>query len=136
MRAKKFIASIAAATLLSQTVSCGYLLYPERQNQGDTGKLDPVVVALDAIGLLFWLVPGLVAFVIDYNNDTIYLPNGIVSNQGDGSTIHLAKEEMTKEGIEKAIATHTGKTIDLDDTRAQKQVIKTEQIDNYLSVSL
>lgn len=53
------------------TTSCGMLLYPERRGQ-DSGSLDPVVVILDGIGLLFWVVPGLIAFGVDIYTGTIY----------------------------------------------------------------
>lgn len=136
MRKNKFVASVALAALISQTASCGYILYPERVGQGDTGKLDPVVVALDAVGLLFWLIPGVVAFVIDYNNGTIFLPDGLVSNETGENSIQLSKKQMTQQGIEKAIAKHTGKTIKLDDSKAQREVIEEDQLDDYLAVSL
>ena len=57
------------------TVGCGTILYPERKNQS-AGRLDWGVVALDAVGLLFFLVPGVIAFAVDFNNGTIYLPPG------------------------------------------------------------
>lgn len=50
--------------------SCGTILKDKRGVPG--GKLDPAIVALDAIGLLFFIIPGVVAFVIDYNNGTLY----------------------------------------------------------------
>ncbi len=38
------------------------------------GPLDWKIVALDAVGLLFFFVPGVVAFAVDFSNGTIYLP--------------------------------------------------------------
>ena len=52
---------------------CGTILYPERIGQS-RGPLDWKVVALDTAGLLLFLVPGLIAFVVDFHNGTIYLP--------------------------------------------------------------
>src|SRR5690606_37817265 len=40
------------------------------------GKVDPLVVGLDAIGILFYVIPGLIAFGIDFATGAIYLPNG------------------------------------------------------------
>ena len=48
-------------------------MYPERKGQID-GKLDSTVVILNGIGLLLFLVPGVIAFAVDFSNGTIYLP--------------------------------------------------------------
>ena len=55
------------------TSGCGTLLYPERSGQ-QGGRLDPTVVILDSVGVLFYIIPGLLAFAIDFANGTIYLP--------------------------------------------------------------
>lgn len=52
---------------------CGTLLYPERQGQSGV-NVDPTILILNGIGLLFFVVPGLVAFAVDFSNGTIYLP--------------------------------------------------------------
>lgn len=59
-----------AATSLS---ACGTILYPERKGQID-GEIDSTVLILDGIGLLLFLVPGVIAFAVDFSNGTIYLP--------------------------------------------------------------
>ncbi len=75
----KGIAKVVAGSLIaSQLVACGTLIYPERQGQNG-GKLDLGVVALDALGLLFWFVPGVVAFGVDFITGAIYLPGGTVA---------------------------------------------------------
>lgn len=61
--------------LLTQLAACGTLFYPERRGQID-GKLDPVVFAMDAVGLLLYIVPGLIALGIDFATGAIYLPGG------------------------------------------------------------
>src|SRR3954447_22013014 len=53
--------------------SCGTLLYPERRGQ-PAGRLDVGVVALDGIGLLVFLVPGIISFAVDFATGAIYLP--------------------------------------------------------------
>ncbi len=70
---KTLLATCLAGTMVVSS-GCGLLLYPERQGQ-TSGKVDPVVVGLDMLGLVFFIVPGLVAFAIDYSSGTIYLPN-------------------------------------------------------------
>jgi hypothetical protein len=66
---------IAAALLITQVTACGTLLYPERRGQTN-GQIDVGVAALDAIGLLFFFVPGVVAFGVDFITGAIYLPGG------------------------------------------------------------
>lgn len=75
MQKNKLIISVLAVTLVANLVACGTILYPERKGMR-AGKIDPVVAGLDAIGLLFYVIPGVIAFVVDYNNGTIYLPRG------------------------------------------------------------
>jgi len=64
---------LQAAPLMCGLLGCGTIFYPERRGQ-PAGMLDWKVVALDGIGLLFFFVPGVIAFAVDFNNGTIYLP--------------------------------------------------------------
>ena len=44
-------------------LGCGTLLFEERHGQ-DAGRIDPNVIVLDGIGLVFFIVPGLLASLI------------------------------------------------------------------------
>ncbi|MFQ3185486.1 MAG: hypothetical protein ACI85E_000053 [Marinomonas primoryensis] len=66
---------IVAVLFITQITACGTLLYPERRGQTN-GQIDIGVAALDAIGLLFFFVPGVVAFGVDFITGAIYLPGG------------------------------------------------------------
>ncbi|MFG0381510.1 polyribonucleotide nucleotidyltransferase [Pseudomonas sp. zbq_18] len=66
---------VLALTLIAQLTACGTILYPERRGQID-GKVDIAVVGMDAIGILFFVIPGLIAFGIDFATGAIYLPGG------------------------------------------------------------
>ncbi|WP_392384467.1 hypothetical protein [Marinomonas primoryensis] len=66
---------IVAVLFITQITACGTLLYPERRGQKN-GQIDIGVAALDAIGLLFFFVPGVVAFGVDFITGAIYLPGG------------------------------------------------------------
>src|SRR3984885_10280157 len=57
----------------AQLMGCGTLMYPERKGQRG-GSLDAGVAVLDGIGLLFGIIPGVIAFCVDFSNGTIYLP--------------------------------------------------------------
>jgi hypothetical protein len=71
----RFLGSVIACLLVVSLVACGTILYPERRGQ-DGGKLDTDVVILDAVGLFFFLVPGVIAFAVDFVTGAIYLPAG------------------------------------------------------------
>ncbi len=63
---------LALVVSMLNTAACGYLIYPERQGlRGD--RVDGTVVALDAIGLLL-ILPGIIAFAVDFSTGCIYLP--------------------------------------------------------------
>lgn len=78
---------VLIAALLTQLTACGTLFYPDRRGQIE-GKVDPVIVALNAIGILFYVIPGLIAFGIDFATGAIYLPGG--------STAQIAPETLRK----------------------------------------
>ena len=67
--------SALLTALLGFQLGCGTLLYPERRGQTQ-GRLDADVVILDGIGLLFFILPGLFAFAVDFITGAIYLPAG------------------------------------------------------------
>jgi hypothetical protein len=65
--------------LFLQFTGCGTILYPERHGQ-DRGRLDATVIILDGVGLFFFLVPGVIAFAVDFVTGAIYLPRGGTSD--------------------------------------------------------
>lgn len=74
MRLKPLACVLLTTALATQLAACGTLFYPERRGQIQ-GNIDPGVAALNAIGLLFYLVPGIVAFAVDFATGAIYLPD-------------------------------------------------------------
>lgn len=112
-RLSKAIATGLCAGLILQTTACGTVLYPERKGQTG-GQLDPAVVALDAIGLLFFFVPGVIAFAVDFSNGTIYLPGGsaeLTEEQMD----RVAREDGTvdQEALEQVLENELDTPVDL-----------------------
>lgn len=67
----RMIAVSLSAAMVLQLSACGTIFYPERKGT-KSGEIDPVVAVADAIGLLFFFVPGVIAFAVDFNNGTIY----------------------------------------------------------------
>jgi hypothetical protein len=66
---------VVLAMLLIQQFGCGTILYPERKGQ-QGGNIDAGVAVLDGIGLLIFIVPGVIAFAVDFATGAIYLPGG------------------------------------------------------------
>ncbi len=91
------------AILMVQLTGCGTILYPERKGQ-KSGTIDSGIVVLDAFGFLIFIVPGVVAFIIDFSNGTIYLPGTwgrpILSSTEHEikATVHDAGEELKSAG--------------------------------------
>lgn len=74
MRMKPLACVLLTAALTSQLAACGTVFYPERRGQ-ISGEIDPGVAILNGIGLLFYLVPGVIAFAVDFATGAIYLPD-------------------------------------------------------------
>jgi len=70
-----------ACLLLAGLAGCGTLFFEHRHGQ-DSGKIDPNVVLLDGVGLIFFIVPGLVAYAVDFSTGAIYLPPGVDKGEG------------------------------------------------------
>ena len=51
---KSFTIALLLASLLTSLTGCGTLLHPERKGQIG-GSIDPGIVILDSVGLLFFL---------------------------------------------------------------------------------
>jgi len=103
------------SALIFQLVGCGTILYPERKGQ-KSGRIDVGVALLDGIGLLFFLIPGVIAYAVDFNNGTIYLPGKF------GSSLDLKNIKQVKfdpkhsslAGLERMIKEQTGCAVKFD----------------------
>lgn len=115
---------IALVAVLAFQIGCGTILYPERRGQ-KAGKYDTDIVLLDAVGLLFFLVPGVIAFAVDFATGTIYLPSGGSSRTrevlGQLDTIQLDPQDPTlrdPESLARLIELHTGCRVSLESGHA------------------
>ncbi len=116
------VTTILIITMTVNLASCGTILYPERHNQ-KAGQIDPAVAILDGIGLLFYIIPGVIAFAVDFNNHSIYLPQGHSSHKF--SQIQFNKK-LDMSTIEESIRSETGKAINLQ--QSDIEVIKLESV--------
>ncbi len=118
----RFISLTLLGLLKVSTVGCGTILYPARRGQ-PAGRLDWGVVALDAVGLLFFFVPGVIAFAVDFNNGTIYMPSEgtwvppqtstSLTQKSQLTPIATSPQELTPQVVEQTLARHTGRDIRL-----------------------
>jgi hypothetical protein len=125
----KVLAVAVCGCFVFQLAACGTIIYPERRGQTN-GEIDPAIAVLDGIGLVFFVVPGLIAFAIDFATGAIYLPAGkkarervdelrdqLDSNielQGDRLVVHVAPRELTPARIEALLGQVYGWQVRLD----------------------
>ncbi len=104
-----------AAMLIALLMGCGTLIYPERRGQAD-GKLDTDIVILDAVGLLLFLVPGVVAFAVDFATGAIYLPKGGKSKSREAlGKLEIERHPLPSRDLDEIVAfvqAETGHRID------------------------
>ncbi|MDY4302390.1 polyribonucleotide nucleotidyltransferase [Pseudomonas salmasensis] len=116
--ASRVIGGVLAVTLLSQLTACGSIFYPDRRGQID-GKIDPTIAVLDALGLLFYVIPGLIAFGVDFATGAIYFEPGKTA-QVDPEKLHEAigaDGTVDNAKLQSIIQKETGRTLPLDDPR-------------------
>jgi hypothetical protein len=122
----KAVVTSLTLIMLFELSACGTIFYPERKGTR-SGELDPIVVAADAVGLLFFFIPGVVAFAVDFSNGTIY--------KGGGRHSSLTPEELksvTHDGkldkklLSELISKKLGQSVDLEASNVQVQRIDSE----------
>jgi hypothetical protein len=99
------------------TTGCGTVLHPERRGQS-AGKLDWGIVALDAVGLFFFFVPGVIAFAVDFATGAIYLPADQCAQAGQPVEnrlvrFDLPRHELNDDSISACVSSATKQPIDL-----------------------
>ena len=132
MRTKsRVIAGVVAATLLTQLTACGSIFYPDRRGQIE-GKIDPVIAGANAIGILFYVIPGLIAFAIDFATGAIYLPNNQYSLAPEKLQDAIGADGRVDNLKLKAILQRElGRDLPLDDPRLIQHSGKIEQLAAY-----
>ncbi|MCD6003545.1 hypothetical protein K7H08_01715 [Halomonas sp. IOP_6] len=88
---------------------CGTLFHPERKGQM-SGNVDPVVAIANGVGLLFFIVPGVIAYAVDFSNGTIYLPNASSASVD----IHHLDDAMDVASLEKLLSDKAGQPVSLE----------------------
>lgn len=128
----RVIGGLLVATLLSQLTACGTLFFPDRRGQIE-GRIDPAVAGLNAIGILFYVIPGLVAFAIDFATGAIYLPGGLTSQIAPQDLQNLvnADGQIDPLKLKALIEAQTGHSLPLDSPRLIQHSGSVEQLAAY-----
>ncbi len=113
----RVIGAVLAVSLFTQLTACGTLFYPDRRGQID-GKIDPAIAVANAVGLLFYVIPGLIAFGIDFATGAIYLPDNEFSMAPEKLQEAIGADGVIDQARLKAIIeAEIGRSLPLDDPR-------------------
>lgn len=128
----RVIGGLIVAALLTQLTACGTLFFPDRRGQIE-GRIDPVVAGLNAIGILFYVIPGLIAFGIDFATGAIYLPGGLTSqvDPQDLQNVVDADGKVDPIKLKALIEVQTGHSLPLDDPRLIQHSGSAKQLAAY-----
>jgi hypothetical protein len=111
----KVLQVLLCVVLIAQLIGCGTIMHPNRIGQKG-GDIDPVVAILDGVCLLFFIVPGVVAFAVGFVNGTIYFPHRHRYSMDikDYTHVKFDPNHSTAEDIEKIVKQETGCNIKLN----------------------
>ena len=123
---KPMVATTFSALLIFELAGCGTIIYPERRGQTG-GKIDPAVVIMDGIGLLFWVSTGLVAFVVDFATGAIYTSSGRYSVAPEALKPAIDENgRIDTVQLQEIIKQQTGQNIPFNHPNIQQQDSSTE----------
>jgi hypothetical protein len=79
---KKLASLVLVVFLVVSFTGCGTIFFAQRQKADHSGRMDPNILILDGIGLLFWIFPGVIAYGVDFATGAIYLPPNVQKGEG------------------------------------------------------
>jgi hypothetical protein len=111
---------VLTVALVSNLASCGTIIYPDRSGQ-KAGQIDPLVAVLDGFGLLFFFIPGVIAFAVDFSNHSIYLPHGHAPRHRESHQYSQQplNGKIERADIERMVRAETGMQISLQQSNLQ-----------------
>ncbi|MDO9262920.1 MAG: hypothetical protein Q7U02_03060 [Desulfosalsimonadaceae bacterium] len=125
------LSMLVLAAMMTQTIACGTLLYPERRNANPHNRIDPAgrridpaVAVLDAACLIIFIVPGIIAFAVDFATGAIYLPGGrqsaaLSDDPEENRVIYVDPETLNPDTIKQIIRQNKGVEVSFEDNRMQ-----------------
>ncbi|WP_104205034.1 hypothetical protein [Billgrantia saliphila] len=121
IRLRRALSGLVLGVFLVALVGCGTVFHPERKGQIN-GRIDPVVAIANGVGLLFFIVPGVIAYAVDFSNGTIYLPG--TQDSAGVDTLQL-EEGMDIATLEQLLFDKTGKSVSLD-----SELVRVEEVES------
>ena len=110
---RQMLGGLASVATVGMTQGCGFILHPERRNQDKTGMvLDGWSLTFDILWLWVGIIPGVVALVVDFSTNAVYMPMG---RAGARRFKKIKVRRGRREDYEKALWEATGMHIRLDD---------------------
>ncbi len=103
------ICVVVSVVMITQLYGCGTLIYPERRGQ-KTGTVDVGITVLDALWLFVFIIPGLVAFAVDFSTGAIYLPAGKKGSAPSEKmvVVHVNPTDLNEKTIKEIVMRQTG----------------------------
>ncbi len=128
MRFYRGVSLLSGAVTLWLSLGCGTILYPERRGQRTTARIDAGVAVMDGLWCLLFIIPGVIAFAVDFNNGAIYLPGGSAS-AGSVKVVRAPDICPDRAAIERAVEEGAGIHIRLDDPAViRRKIMRGENI--------
>ena len=116
---KKIFFLLTVALLLLNT-GCGTLFFHDRMGKKMSKVIDKRVVAGNCLLGLFGIIPGVVAFILDYDSETIYyteaelIPDDFMDNKSSLQMQTIPCKGMKEEEIARRLSIALGKEISSD----------------------
>nr|WP_290821351.1 hypothetical protein [Halomonas sp.] len=126
-RLNRWLKSAVVAACVVSLAGCGTIFYPERKGQ-ISGEIDIKVAAANGVGLLFFLVPGVIAYAVDFSNGTIYLP-GTHSSSLD---VQRLDDATDTQALENLLSQKTGQPVSLSNELLMVEEV--ESLDEALAL--
>ncbi|UXZ55391.1 hypothetical protein LOS15_04990 [Halomonas sp. 7T] len=117
---RRWLAGAMVGVSIVALSGCGTLFHPERKGQL-SGDVDPVVAIANGVGLLFFIVPGVIAYAVDFSNGTIYLP----SHSSASVDVHHLNDAMDVASLEKLLSDKAGQPVSLE-----SELVMIEEVDS------
>ncbi|WP_216601496.1 hypothetical protein [Halomonas azerica] len=119
-RLNRWLKGTVVAICVVALTGCGTIFYPERKGQ-ISGEIDIKVAAANGVGLLFFLVPGVIAYAVDFSNGTIYLP-GTHSSSLD---VQRLEDATDTQALENLLSQKAGQPVSLN-----SELLRVEEVES------
>ncbi len=112
-----------------QLVSCGSILYPERRNK-TPGRIDVGVALLDGFWLLLGILPGVIAFAVDFATGAIYIPSTKTAKLDfqNARIVRFDPNRTSTKELEEIIRKETASDFHFSDKRLQLTHVRKNEV--------